>query len=395
MTDDSHYLPSARLPRAAVRDQGATALGQETLLKLLDTSSDSLAVLNPQRQIVYCNETCWRLAGLASLDEAIGMRPGELLRCVNVKQRPGGCGTTDNCRFCELAQALVKGQQGLTTAGRCLIESGDGGLSCDTEYRVQVTPLPEAGPGWVCYLIADISAESKRRALERTFFHDILNRAFSLEGVAEALADDTLSPSERSEFNAMLGVAVRGMTEELRSQRILLAAESGELAADPLPINSLTVLRDAMRTCATFWLEECARLEIQGGAESIEFESDPALLGRVLINLLKNAVEASGPGHSITAGCRRESDEVHFFVHNQQAMEPTVAARVFQRAFSTKGRGRGLGTYGARLLTEQYLGGQISFESDPGSGTTFLVRLPVRKRPSQVEHHEPAVGAAR
>ncbi|MGC4055025.1 MAG: ATP-binding protein [Paludibaculum sp.] len=395
MTDDTHYLPSARLSRNAVQIQREQAVRLEVLSKLVDTAAEPLAVLNPQRQVVYCNEACWRLAGLANLDAAIGLRPGELLHCVNVDSRPGGCGTTENCRYCDLALALVKGQQGLGTAGRCLIESGASGPAPVTEYRIRITPLPEAGPEWVCYSIADVSGESKRRALERTFFHDILNRAFAVEGVADALSGEDLTAAEREEFTTLLGVAVRSLTEEIRSQRLLLAAESGELSVAPVAMNSLTVLRDAVRTSAAFWMEEDTRLEIQHGAQAVEFESDPTLLGRVLMNLLKNALESSGPHQPVRAGCRREGDEVHYFVHNQGAMTPAVAGRVFQRAFSTKGRGRGLGTYGARLLTEQYLGGQISFESDRASGTTFLVRLPLSTRPAKRVPIEPAVGNAR
>ena len=51
--------------------------------------------------------------------------------------------------------------------------------------------------------------------------------------------------------------------------------------------------------------------------------------------------------------------------------------QVFQRSFSTKGGpGRGVGTYGARLLVQRYLGGTLSFTSVPGSGTTFVLSLP-------------------
>ncbi|MGJ5818859.1 sensor histidine kinase [Paludibaculum fermentans] len=390
MTDDTHYLPSERLPRSVVLQQLTTALDQGVLLKLVNLTTEPLAILNPQRQLVYCNEACWRMAGLTSLDEAIGLRPGDLLHCVNVKRNPGGCGTSDNCKFCDLAKALVNGQEGQATAGRCLIECGDSTSAVDAEYRVQVMPLPEAGPGWVCYLMTDISQESKRRALERTFFHDIMNRAFAVEGVAGALAEDSLPQPDREEFTSMLGLSVRGLVEEIKSQRVLLAAESGELAVHPIPIDTLEVLRDAVRTCAAFWVEENARVEIELGSQAVEFESDPALLGRVLLNLLKNAIESSGPGQSVIAGCRREGEEVHFSVHNQGAMTPAVAGRVFQRSFSTKGSSRGLGTYSVRLLTENYLGGQVSFHSDPVSGTTFLLRLPILARPRHTLVNPPA-----
>jgi sensor histidine kinase regulating citrate/malate metabolism len=50
---------------------------------------------------------------------------------------------------------------------------------------------------------------------------------------------------------------------------------------------------------------------------------------------------------------------------------------IFQRSFSTKGFGRGLGTYSIRLLTERYLKGSVSFTSSALSGTIFRVRYPL------------------
>ena len=50
--------------------------------------------------------------------------------------------------------------------------------------------------------------------------------------------------------------------------------------------------------------------------------------------------------------------------------------QLFQRAFSTKGADRGVGTYGMRLLSERYLGGAVGFRSDLENGTEFRVSLP-------------------
>ena len=57
-------------------------------------------------------------------------------------------------------------------------------------------------------------------------------------------------------------------------------------------------------------------------------------------------------------------------------MPPKVQLQVFQRSFSTKGLGRGLGTYSMRLLTQRYLGGTVSFSSKEGEGTEFRARYP-------------------
>jgi len=62
-------------------------------------------------------------------------------------------------------------------------------------------------------------------------------------------------------------------------------------------------------------------------------------------------------------------------------MPEAVRLQVFQRSFSTKGgRGRGVGTYSARLLAERYLGGRLSFSSVAGQGTTFVLDLPPGSR---------------
>jgi signal transduction histidine kinase len=62
-------------------------------------------------------------------------------------------------------------------------------------------------------------------------------------------------------------------------------------------------------------------------------------------------------------------------------MPRDVQLQVFQRFFSTKGAGRGLGTYSIRLLTERYLKGNVSFTSSPEEGTTFRVCYPPAPKP--------------
>ena len=79
-------------------------------------------------------------------------------------------------------------------------------------------------------------------------------------------------------------------------------------------------------------------------------------------------------------GARPAEIGVEFWIHNPGLMSRKVQFQMFQRSFSTKGSGRGLGTYGAKLITEQYLKGGISFTSSAGEGTTFraayLIDLP-------------------
>ncbi len=48
---------------------------------------------------------------------------------------------------------------------------------------------------------------------------------------------------------------------------------------------------------------------------------------------------------------------------------------MFNRTFSTKGEGRGIGTYSIKLLTENYLKGTVSFVSNESKGTVFSIKV--------------------
>jgi len=58
-------------------------------------------------------------------------------------------------------------------------------------------------------------------------------------------------------------------------------------------------------------------------------------------------------------------------------MPRNVQLQVFNRSFSTKGQGRGIGTYSIRLLVTRYLRGTVDFTSSKEQGTTFRARLPL------------------
>jgi signal transduction histidine kinase len=94
--------------------------------------------------------------------------------------------------------------------------------------------------------------------------------------------------------------------------------------------------------------------------------------------MLKNAVEATPAGGIITVGCADRGTDVEFWINNPGEIPRNVQLQMFQRSFTTKGAGRGLGTYSMRLLTERYLGGRVDFTSSPTEGVTFRAVYPKR-----------------
>ncbi len=117
---------------------------------------------------------------------------------------------------------------------------------------------------------------------------------------------------------------------------------------------------------------------LEKGTENIIFMSDMKLLSQVIINMLKNALEASVANDIITVGCTKSINSVTFTVHNPAFIPRSTQLQIFNRSFSTKGFNRGIGTYSMKLLTENYLKGNITFISNEDSGTTFKVEIPFK-----------------
>jgi signal transduction histidine kinase len=111
----------------------------------------------------------------------------------------------------------------------------------------------------------------------------------------------------------------------------------------------------------------------------IEFEADQAKLTQVLLNLLQNAVEATGAGGGgqVTLRSRRGPRHVLIEVEDDGPGLPAPDAPIFDAFFSTKEGGTGLGlAITHRIVTDHR--GTIDVSSKPGK-TTFRVTLPLRQ----------------
>jgi len=118
------------------------------------------------------------------------------------------------------------------------------------------------------------------------------------------------------------------------------------------------------------------KVVVNSESKNIKIKTDRTLLGRVVENLIKNAVEASNTGQEIRVGIRYENNQLIIDVHNESVIPLEIQSKIFQRSFSTKGGGRGIGTYSIKYLTENYLNGMVSFISNKENGTSFIVKIP-------------------
>lgn len=374
---NGHSLPTQFAPaqRAATKRllQQAAHLANLPLLRpLFDAIPEVILILNAERQIVFANQALFSLAHGEKGAAPIGYRPGEVLDCVHASENESGCGTTSFCKNCGAVQAALSSLDGSEDVRECRISLKNGDA---LDLQVFATPLILDGQHYSFFVLKDISHEKRRRMLEHVFFHDVLNSAGALRGLADVLHRAPLADKE--EVVEEICLVSDRLIDEIKSQKELLAAENNELVVEHSIIRSRQLLEELIQTYHNHEAGCGRQVCLEAGAGDLVFISDRALLRRVLVNMITNALEASQEGQSVTLGCRLVKGQVEFWVHNPGYIPEEVRTQIFQRSFSTKGTGRGLGAYSIKLLGERYLSGKVSFTSSAAQGTRFRIRLPL------------------
>jgi CheY-like chemotaxis protein len=386
------FAPAERSSDEAFQLQLERFRQNTTLQAVADASPNILLVLNQNRQVVYGNRRLVETFAKEDFLFACGLRPGELFRCIHAIETEGGCGTSEFCRTCGAVKAILSGLNGKADVQECRINQQNSGEALD--LRVHTTPVEVDGEAYTFFAITDISSEKRRDVLERVFFHDVLNTAGGLDGLLAQLEQVT-DMHELNHLRKELNKVSKELIDEIAGQRELLAAEKNDIVSELTPLHAREMLGYLLSAYQAHEVAQKKHLTIDAQSDDCEFMADKTLLARVIGNMLKNALEASGEGETVTSGCQRDGETLRFWVHNPRYMPRNIQLQIFQRSFSTKGSGRGLGTYSMKLLGERYLKGKVSFRSDPEQGTTFQIELPWVKPESPPAQAEPEVDEKR
>ncbi len=372
---DTKFAPAERASNKRLQSERRSIESIEQFRELLNSLPYVAAILNKQRQIIFSNNVLLETFGDVTIDDILGKRPGEVLSCVNASRESGGCGTSEHCRVCGAVRTVLESQKsGNKVIQESRITSLINGEEVSADYRVSATPFHWNKQEFTILTLSDISHEKRRRALEKIFFHDIINKAGSLTGFIDMLKD--LKDTRKiKDYLKLAGNLSDELTEEILAQRSLLAAESGELELEFDAVRSLNVIENNVNQILNHYVALNRQIDIYPESVDMEFRTDPVLLNRILTNMLKNALEATPEKEKIQIGCESKDQKIVFWVHNDRIMPHEVKLQVFQRSFSTKGSNRGLGTYSIRLLGERYLKGRVWFRSEENFGTRFYLEL--------------------
>ncbi len=374
MKKDTFFAPAERSSEEKILDEHKTVLESLFVRSVMDAINSLSVILDENRQIIFANQGLIDFMGIKDMSEALGLRPGEALSCINANG-PGGCGTSKNCRMCGAVNTILRSMDSQKPAfSECLIAST---ANNHFEFKAYCAPLVLHGHTFIVMTLTDLSEQKRKQLLEHFFLNDLANQTNNLQGLSY-LIKESGDPEESFELTRNLCLISDTISDVTRSYRELVSAENGKLSTEITQTTAQDMVGAAVLSACYLDIAKGKSVIADRAPSGVTFQTDPMLLQRVLLNMLKNALEAIPEGEIVRIGhTAPEQGRISFYVQNPGVISDQAQALIFHRSFSTKGQGRGLGTYSMKLMGERYLKGAVGFESNEEVQTRFFITLPL------------------
>ena len=238
-------------------------------------------------------------------------------------------------------------------------------------------------------VITDLQEASRLKSeFVSTVSHEFRTPLNVILGYAEMGSDLAITETERHDCLARIAGASGELLDLIESTLEIGKLEAGRGEARVEPIVLTAFWRDLGAGCFRFPRRPGVVLDWQDDAPALAIQTDPHKLSIVVRNLVGNALKFTERGH-VRAEVAIESTDLTIRITDTGiGIGPEDRETIFEMFRQVDGSdkrsygGVGLGLYLVRRFVEQ-LGGTVSFESEMGRGTTFVVRLPHDVVPAQ------------
>ena len=237
---------------------------------------------------------------------------------------------------------------------------------------------------------AEAANEAKTEFLQR-MSHDIrtpINGIRGLVNMADHYADDM---EKQTDYRTKVKEASNLLLELVNDVLDMSKLESGEIVLEEIPFNLSSISREVFVVIEQMAAEQNIRVAWEKKEITHrDFIGSPGYVKRVMMNILSNAVKYNKENGQIYVSCveipseQPEMTTMEFVCRDtgigmaeefqKHIFEPFAQEHTGSRA---KFAGTGLGMAISKKLVEE-MGGTITFESEKGVGTTFVIRVPFK-----------------
>jgi signal transduction histidine kinase len=206
------------------------------------------------------------------------------------------------------------------------------------------------------------------------FLHDILNTAGGLAGFLELIVEYD-DPAKMKKYAVTSLELCQSLIEEIQYNRQLLLAENNVLSLMLSETSTKDILQLTILKLKKHSVSKGRTIQIKEDA-GVTISTDKVLISRILVNMVKNAVEATDEGGNVQIGSCLIDGKIRFWVHNDTFIPEEIQEQMFQKKISTKDQNRGVGILSILLLADN-LDAEVQFESTQEKGTLFYIDLPL------------------
>ncbi len=203
--------------------------------------------------------------------------------------------------------------------------------------------------------------------------HEIRNPLGTLRGFAQYFGSRAEDAAGK-EYSALMIGEVDRLNESISSLLQFSRPREPEFA----PVDIAILIKKTSKLLEHDFQESGIAL-VKKSSCSHNIEADNDLLLQVMLNLLKNALHASGPGETITLSCEDIEENLSITIADQGVgMNVEEREQMFDPFFTTRKAGTGLGLAVSHQIVEQHQG-RFKVQSNPGKGTAITIILPKRQ----------------
>ncbi len=216
--------------------------------------------------------------------------------------------------------------------------------------------------------------ESLRKKLTSNIAHELRTPLSIIRGELEGMMDGFI-PIDKEHLESLY-TEIRRLMNILEGIEELARAQASSLTLRKQPVELMTFLKNIVGRFQTTFHEKGVVLEMQC-EDGLVANADPDRLSQIIMNLLSNALKATGKGGNVLIKATRNDAELAIEVLDSGCgIKQEDLPFVFERFYKGKDGGLGLGLTIAQELVDAH-GGRVETRSEYGKGSSFTVFLPL------------------